>query len=168
MLQLQSKRPKAFVLISALTCGLVASALWQSSKAGPVSFQQAVSDYNAGYYSRALEELESYKNAYPNNAQVRYYLGLCHQALNHRDQARVEFQFVSYRGSEPLKSMASKALDALGQRPGFHASQGVTSYSGSPSSSGGGSSSSVNGSHGASSASTSGASVAASSGAASL
>src|SRR5277367_3017022 len=124
------RKMPAFRPTIVLTSRLIALCVWQSANAGPVSFQQAVSDYNSGYYSRALSELESYKAVYPNNAQVRYYLGLCHQALNHRDQARMEFQFVSYRAAEPLKSMASKALDGLGQRAGYHPSQGVTSYSG--------------------------------------
>jgi uncharacterized protein YkwD len=93
--------------------------------AGPVSFQQAVSDYNAGKYSLALSEFESYKSAYPNYAQVHYYLALCHQSLNHVDKARAEYQWVAERASGSLKPLAAAGLAGLSKSVGHSAAGGT-------------------------------------------
>lgn len=81
--------------------------------AAPVSFQQAVADYNAGKYSQANAEFESYKQAYPSNAMVHYYLALCKQALGHLDGAKAEYQWVTQNGDARLKGMAQSGFDQL-------------------------------------------------------
>lgn len=81
--------------------------------AAPVSFQQAVADYTAGKYSQANAEFESYKQAYPTNAMVHYYLALCKQALGHLDGAKAEYLWVTQNGDARLKGMAQAGYDQL-------------------------------------------------------
>ncbi|HEY9788296.1 MAG TPA: hypothetical protein V6D17_23105 [Candidatus Obscuribacterales bacterium] len=85
-----------------------------AASAGPVAFQQAVADYNAGKYSQALAEFESYKAAYPTNALTRYYIALCRQALGHINQAKQEYEWVSANGDPSLKALAAQGLQRLG------------------------------------------------------
>jgi hypothetical protein len=81
--------------------------------AGPASFNQAVSDYNAGKYAQALGEMEAYGAAYPTNALVRYYIALCQQGIGHFDKAKSEFQWVSQNGDARLRSMAQAGMQQL-------------------------------------------------------
>jgi len=83
------------------------------TEATPVSFQQAVADYNGGKYSVALSELDGYKKMYPTNALVHYYSALCHQALNHLTEARTDYQYVAEHGDARLQSMSRTAIDQL-------------------------------------------------------
>jgi tetratricopeptide (TPR) repeat protein len=78
------------------------------------TFKEAVSDYNAGKYALALQQFNAWKAKSPNNALTRYYLALCHQALNHKTEARAEYQWVSSYGDPTLKSHAAKGLAQLG------------------------------------------------------
>jgi hypothetical protein len=84
-----------------------------STPAAPASFQQAVADYNGGKYSLALSELDSYKAVYPTNALVHYYSALCHQALNHLDLAKTDYQYVAEHGDARLQSMSRSAISQL-------------------------------------------------------
>jgi tetratricopeptide (TPR) repeat protein len=84
-----------------------------STPAAPASFQQAVADYNSGKYTLALSELDGYKAMYPTNALVHYYSALCHQALNHLDQAKTDYQYVAEHGDARLQSMSRTAIDQL-------------------------------------------------------
>jgi uncharacterized protein YkwD len=79
----------------------------------PASFQQAIADYRSGHHARALSELEAYKAAYPSNALVRYYIGLCHQQLGHVSVARTEFEWVTRCGDARLQGLAAAALNQL-------------------------------------------------------
>lgn len=103
---------------SLLVCSLVAISLSMQLPAmtAPVSFQQAVTDYNAGKHSQALSEFESYKVAYPNNALVHYYIALCHQQLNHFGAARSEYQWAFEHGDPRLRSLAETGMRQLSGR----------------------------------------------------
>jgi thiol-disulfide isomerase/thioredoxin len=85
----------------------------QQSVAAPPSYAQAVKDYNSGNYTVALSEFSQMKAAYPYNALVRYYIGLCEQSLGHLPQAKFEFIFVSQNGDAKLKANAQSALAQL-------------------------------------------------------
>jgi len=99
------------------------------------SFQEAVADYNAGQYAKALGKLEAVKASYPTNALVHYYMALCQQAVGHLAQAKVEYQWVIASRDPRLAPMATTGLSQL---------SGVrTTGGGSSSSSGGGSSGSA-------------------------
>lgn len=87
----------------------------------PASFQEAQADYNAGRYAQALSKFEPYAANYPGNALVRYYLGLCHLALNHNSQARQEFQFVASCNDAKLASQARTGLAQLNKLGGVAA-----------------------------------------------
>lgn len=89
------------------------------------TFKQAVELYNAGKYAQALQEFNTWKAKSPNNALTRYYLALCHQAMNHKTEARAEYQWVSSYGDPTLKGHAAKGLAQLGAMS--------TSYSGASS-----------------------------------
>jgi tetratricopeptide (TPR) repeat protein len=83
------------------------------SFAGPPSFKQATSDYQAGKYQVALIEFEKFRESYPTNLQVRYYEALCYQGLNQLDKAREEFQFVIDNDEGRLKASAQAGLKQL-------------------------------------------------------
>lgn len=74
------------------------------------SFKDAVAAYNAGKYAQALQDFSAFKASSPNNVLTRYYLALCHQALNHTSQAKEEYNFVLSYGDPTLKGYASKGL----------------------------------------------------------
>ena len=92
---------------------LVATACNQPLSAGPASFNQAVSDYNAGKYAQSLTELEAYAAAYPNNSLVHYYIALCHQGTGRLEKAKTEFEWVAKNGDAKLRSMAQAGLQQL-------------------------------------------------------
>ena len=96
---------------AALTAGLT---LGKGALAGPGSFQQAVSEYQAGKYSSALEKFKAFTASYPNNAISHYYLALCHQALGHIEQAKQEYQATVQYGDANLKQMGARGLAILG------------------------------------------------------
>lgn len=98
---------------SLLLVAVVATLLNQCSEAAPVSFQQAVADYTAGKYSQANAEFETYKQAYPTNAMVHYYLALCKQALGHIEGAKAEYLWVTQNGDARLRGMAQSGFDQL-------------------------------------------------------
>ena len=102
--------PRATWTVS-FACALVFSN--RATLAAPVSFQQAVSDYNTGKYAQALSEFKSYAASYPSNALVHYYLALCHQGLGHLGDARSEYDWVSKCGDRRLAPMAETGLAAL-------------------------------------------------------
>lgn len=110
---------------SLLLVAVVATLSNQCSEAAPVSFQQAVADYTAGKYSQANAEFETYKQAYPTNAMVHYYLALCKQALGHIEGAKAEYLWVTQNGDARLRGMAQSGFDQLSK----------AKYSGSSSSS---------------------------------
>lgn len=78
------------------------------------TFKGAVEAYNSGKYAAALQDFKVFKASSPNNVLTRYYLALCHQAMNHTSEAREEYQFVSSYGDPTLKSHALKGLAQLG------------------------------------------------------
>lgn len=86
-------------------------------QSAPASFQKATADYNAGHVSTALSEFESYKAAYPSNALVRYYIGLCHQQLGHASEAQAEFEWLTKYGDARLQGLAGAALRQLSVLP---------------------------------------------------
>jgi len=94
----------------------------------PASYNQAVKDYSAGKYAVALSEFQAYKAAYPNNALVHYYIGLCQQSLGRIDQAKAEYQWVAGNGDAQLKSKAEAGLNQLSR---VHSSGGNFVSSGS-------------------------------------
>lgn len=77
-------------------------------------FNDAVAEYKSGQYAKALKDFSVFKAASPNNALTRYYLALCHQALNHKSEAKAEYQWVSTYGDPTLRSHAAKGLAQLG------------------------------------------------------
>lgn len=93
-------------------------------------FQQAVAHYKAGQYVQALFEFGAVVNANPADWTTHYYLALCHQALNHRSEARAEYQIVAQNGNAALKSYAAKGLAVL---QAGKASSGGSAQSGIPS-----------------------------------
>ncbi len=84
-----------------------------AASAAPVTFTQAVQDYSSGKFSLALREFSTIAQQYPSNALTHYYMALCHQALNHVSQAKLEYQFVLMSGDAKLKAHANRALTAL-------------------------------------------------------
>lgn len=98
---------------SPLLIAMVAILSNQGTEAAPVSFQQAVADYTAGRYSQANAEFETYKQAYPTNAMVHYYLALCKQALGHIEGAKAEYLWVTQNGDARLRGMAQSGFDQL-------------------------------------------------------
>jgi len=100
------------------------------------SFQEAVADYNAGQYAKALGKLEAVKAAYPTNALVHYYMALCQQAVGHLGQAKVEYQWVISSRDPKLAPMAMTGLSQLsGARTTGGGSSGGSSVGSSGSSS---------------------------------
>jgi hypothetical protein len=106
------KSTKRRFWLTLLVCIVLGAAL-PEVQCAPASFQQAVADYNAGHISTALSEFQSYKVAYPTNALVRYYIGLCYQQLGHADEARAELSWVSSFGDARLQGLAGAALRQL-------------------------------------------------------
>jgi thiol-disulfide isomerase/thioredoxin len=78
------------------------------------SFQQAISDYNAGKYSQALGEFKQFATSYPTNAMSHYYMALCYQSMGNRGEAKQEFSLTDRYGDATLKGYAQKALGTLG------------------------------------------------------
>lgn len=110
---------KKFVL---MTAAVVAACSLAPAFSAPASFQQAQADYNAGRYAQALAEFQPYAAKYPGNPLVRYYVGLCHLALNHKPEARQEFQFVSTCSDSKLAAQARSGLAQLDKLGGAIAS----------------------------------------------
>ena len=81
----------------------------------PASFQQAVSDYNAGKYALALSEFKLFEATYPDNALVHYYSALCDQCLGYVEQAKKEFDWVTKMVTRVLLPLAEKGLQQLSQ-----------------------------------------------------
>jgi len=105
------KRHKQITTLTIACLSLFSCSL--STQAAPASFQQAVADYNNGKYSLALTQLDSYKSVYPTNVLVHYYSAMCHQALNHLDQAKADYQYVADHGDAHLQSMSRAAITEL-------------------------------------------------------
>ena len=101
------------MLAAALVTFSCATLPHQPTYAAPGSFEQAVADYSAGHYSRALSEFQSCKTSFPSNTMVHYYLALCHQGLNHVDEAKSEYQWVMANGDSRLKAVAAKGFAQL-------------------------------------------------------
>ncbi len=95
------------------TLGLLLISFVRPSWAAP-SFQQAVADYNAGKYSRAVGEFKQFAAAYPTNAQSHYYMGLCYQSMGSRTEAKQQFELTRQYGDWSLKKYADTALTAMG------------------------------------------------------
>ena len=93
---------------------LLAVCLQQTAGLAAPNFQQAVADYNSGKYRQALPTFQAFASAYPQNALVHYYLGMCQLSLNHRGEARAEFQWVAQHGDANLASQSQRALQSLG------------------------------------------------------
>lgn len=87
-----------------------------------VTLKQAVESYNSGKYAQALSEFSQHAAATPNSPIVHYYLALCHQALNHRSQAKAEYEWVAQRGDPTLRAHAAKGLQVLAQSGRSHSS----------------------------------------------
>ncbi len=104
----------------------------QTTIAAPVSFQQAVADYTSGKYSQASSELETYKQAYPNNALVHYYLALCKQAMGQLEGAKAEYLWVTQYGDVRLKGMAQAGFDQLSKVRSSSSSRSSTTASSAP------------------------------------
>src|SRR5271170_6105429 len=111
----------------ALVRGILVSLLIGSASAvtAAPSFQQAVSDYNAGKYSQALGEFKQFAAAYPSNAMSHYYMALCYQSIGQRGEARQEFTLTNQYGDASLKGYAEKALHSLGGASGGNGSSAV-------------------------------------------
>jgi thiol-disulfide isomerase/thioredoxin len=86
------------------------------------TFNQAVSDYNAGRYAQALAEFKQFEAAYPNNGLVHYYIGLCNQSLNQRAEAKGEYQWVIAHSDPKLKQLALTGVAALDRLSVSHGS----------------------------------------------
>jgi len=96
--------------VAALTVSLTIA---QSSALSADSYPQAVKDYSAGNYARALSQFKSLEVTYPTNILVHYYAALCQQAVGHLDQARTEYSWVIANGDAKYKSMATTGLNQL-------------------------------------------------------
>jgi len=110
-----------------------------AANAAPNNFNQAVKDYNDGHYAHALAEFDALKTSYPNNALVRYYDGLCSQAVGRFEKAKSEFNFVMTCPDQKLRSLAQRGLAQLNKAHSTSTGQaGVTTVynSASPTSSG--------------------------------
>ncbi len=120
------KKLKKFLLTLSLLSWIQSSAL-----AAPMTFEGAVSDYKAGKYQSALSMFKTINASRPNNAYVRYYMGLCQHRLGHIEQAKQEYQAVITIGDTKLKPLAQQALSQLS---GTHtSSSGYSSPAGSAS-----------------------------------
>lgn len=115
------------LILASIFCGVY------QPEARANGFQQAVLEYNQGHYTSALSEFQTFKRAYPNNALVRYYLALCHQALNHIDEAKAEYEWV---GANAPADLAGKAKMGLSRLSGVRTSVAFSGSSGAAASSG--------------------------------
>jgi thiol-disulfide isomerase/thioredoxin len=77
------------------------------------NYNQAVKDYSAGNYAKALSEFDECRTAYPNNVLVRYYRALCLQSVGHFAQAKDEFQWVYQHGDPRMRAMAQSGMGQL-------------------------------------------------------
>jgi thiol-disulfide isomerase/thioredoxin len=84
--------------------------------ASPAIYDQAVDEYNAGRYAKALSKFESCKAVEPNNLLVRYYEALCLQNLASFETAKAEYQWVAIHSNDRLRSMALSGLHQLSHR----------------------------------------------------
>lgn len=120
------KKLKKLVLTATVLFGIQSGAL-----AAPMTFEGAVADYKAGKYQSALSMFKTINASRPNNAYVRYYMGLCQHRLGHIDQAKQEYQAVISIGDTKLRPLAQQALSQLS---GAHSSSsGYSSPAGSSS-----------------------------------
>mgnify|MGYP003384433100 FL=1 len=110
------KKLKKLVLTATVLFGIQSGAL-----AAPMTFEGAVADYKAGKYQSALSMFKTINASRPNNAYVRYYMGLCQHRLGHIDQAKQEYQAVISIGDTKLRPLAQQALSQLS---GAHSSSG--------------------------------------------
>jgi len=101
--------------LSPLAVAVLALTLLLPADAAGATVKQAVENYKAGKYGQALNEFTELANARPGEPMLHYYLALCHQALNHRTQAKAEYAFVSQRGDATLRAHAAKGLATLEQ-----------------------------------------------------
>jgi uncharacterized protein YkwD len=115
MIEKFCKRAKRSFLLVVLGCIALVATL-PEVQCAPASFEQAVADYKAGHVSTALSEFQSYKLAYPTNALVRYYIGLCYEQLGRFDEARAELLWVNSFGDAHLQGLSGAALKQIPTR----------------------------------------------------
>lgn len=115
----RGKSSLAFTRCGGIAAGLLL-VLSYSASAAPSSFNQAVADYNNGKYRQAIDSLVQWRNMYPNNALVHYYLGLSYQASNQFELAKTEYQWVTQNGPGSLKANAQTALGQIGKLTAPH------------------------------------------------
>ncbi|CAN5461732.1 hypothetical protein BH11CYA1_BH11CYA1_00740 [soil metagenome] len=97
-----------------ISLGILFGQIGLSSPATAVpDFKQAKADYETGKYSQALSSFQALSAAYPTNALVHYYMGLCHQNLGHMGQAKAEYQTVINSRQPSLAPMAAAGLATL-------------------------------------------------------
>jgi thiol-disulfide isomerase/thioredoxin len=99
---------KAF-LATALTL-IVAS----PTQAVPTQFNQAVANYKARKYLKALQGFQQVAKKYPTDAQTQYYIALCYQGMNQVAQAKQHYAWVAQSSRDArLRGQAQLALSQL-------------------------------------------------------
>lgn len=81
--------------------------------AAPPSLKQAATNYKAGKYMEACNELKDIVRLQPNNMLAHYYLALSHQALGHVGDAKIQYQWVIDRGDAKFRGFAQQGLAQL-------------------------------------------------------
>ena len=81
--------------------------------ADAANFPQAVKDYKAKNYPKALAELKECYRQYPHNTLVRYYLALTHQQMGHVGQAKAHYKWVADNGDQNFRARAEQGYNQL-------------------------------------------------------
>jgi tetratricopeptide (TPR) repeat protein len=104
--------------------------------AAPAGFAEGVRFYNARQYNQALACFTRAAQAEPNNATVRYYMGLSYQGMNQMTQAKQQYQWVwstAARSNPALAQQAGAALQNLSRyQTGLSSGSPVSAPSGAP------------------------------------
>lgn len=85
-----------------------------SALAAPPSLKQAATNYKAGKYQDACNELKEIVRLQPTNMLAHYYLALSHHALSHNSDAKLEYQWVISHGDAKFRGFAQIGLNQLG------------------------------------------------------
>jgi hypothetical protein len=106
-------RATSHIFVSAVVQFLFA--VLSAEAAGNPAWEEATKLYNAKNYTAALAAFRKISEANPTDPSTHYMLGQCYKALNKKDQAIIEFKWVSTSSDPRMKGIALGALKQLGQ-----------------------------------------------------
>lgn len=92
----------------------LAACIISPAMAAPGAFNQAVANYKARKYLKALQGFQQVAKKYPTDAQTQYYMALCYQGMNQVALAKQHYAWVAQSSRNPaLRSQAALALSQL-------------------------------------------------------